>query len=380
MADRISVRTGGTRTRDPRAAAGELFAALDQPGIRFAVFYCSPDHDLPALAQALYQHFGDVNLIGCTTAGEITPGGYVEGALTGFSIASPDLDVYTQLIGLEPFDSAEVTRNAEAMSRRVSARRGTPASPTDTFAFLLTDGLAMQEEFLVSSIHQALHGIELVGGSAADGTRFQATQLYYRGRFHERIALLTLVRGDFPFVAFRTQHFEKSDARMVVTRADPVRRIVYEINGLPAGPEFARQIGLPLAGLTPLVFATHPVVVRVGGQYYVRSIARANPDGSLTFFCAIDTGIVLTIARGIDLVQNLEDAFAKVRAKIGTPQLVLGCDCILRHLEIQREGLEEPVSRIFSDNNVIGFATYGEQFNAMHVNQTFTGIAIGAGA
>jgi len=26
---------------------------------------------------------------------------------------------------------------------------------------------------------------------------------------------------------------------------------------------------------------------------------------------------------------------------------------------------------------VIGFATYGEQFNSMHVNQTFTGIAIG---
>lgn len=379
MADRISVRRGGTRTRDPQGAAGELFAALDQPGIRFAVFYCSPDYDLPALAQALYRHFGDVNLIGCTTAGEITPSGYVEGALTGFSIASADIDVYTQLIGLDPFDSVEVTRHTEAMTRRESIRRGTPASPTDTFAFLLTDGLAMQEEFLVSSIHQALHGIELVGGSAADGTRFEATELYYRGRFHQRIALLTLVRGDFPFVAFRTQHFERSDARMVVTRADPARRIVYEINGLPAGPEFARLIGLPPTDLTPLVFATHPVVVRVGGQDYVRSIARANPDGSLKFFCAIDTGIVLTIARGIDLVQNLKDAFAGINEKIGTPELVLGCDCILRHLEIQRQGLNEPVSRIFRDNNVIGFATYGEQFNAMHVNQTFTGIAIGTG-
>jgi len=26
---------------------------------------------------------------------------------------------------------------------------------------------------------------------------------------------------------------------------------------------------------------------------------------------------------------------------------------------------------------VIGFNTYGEQFNGMHLNQTFTGVAIG---
>jgi hypothetical protein len=35
------------------------------------------------------------------------------------------------------------------------------------------------------------------------------------------------------------------------------------------------------------------------------------------------------------------------------------------------------VGRIFAENKVIGFATYGEQYNAMHVNQTFTGVAIG---
>ena len=28
---------------------------------------------------------------------------------------------------------------------------------------------------------------------------------------------------------------------------------------------------------------------------------------------------------------------------------------------------------------MVGFSTYGEQFGAMHVNQTFTGIAIGRG-
>ncbi|MGE0114609.1 MAG: nitric oxide-sensing protein NosP [Steroidobacteraceae bacterium] len=377
MASSLSIRKGTSPSRDATEAAQELYAALYQPDIKLAIFYCTPDFDLPVLAQELHKLFKDVNLIGCTTAGEITPQGYLAGSLTGVSIASPNMDVATRLIPLEGFDSKTTGAGVEALLQQMVSRDGIPAGAADTFAFLLIDGLAMQEELVVSCIHQHLHGIELIGGSAADDVRFSATHLYYQGRFQQNIALLNLVRSDLPFVAFRTQHFLPSKHRMVVTRADPARRVVYEINGLPAAHEFARLVGIPITELTPLVFATHPVVVRVGGQYFVRSIAKVNEDDSLSFFCAIDEGIVLTIAEGVDMVDNLQQAFDQVRANLGEPQLVLGCDCILRRLESERSGIKERIGKIFAANNVIGFATYGEQFNAMHVNQTFTGIAIG---
>jgi hypothetical protein len=341
------------------------------------VFYCASDFDLPALAAELYRHFGDINLIGCTSAGEITPQGYLMGSLTGFSIASPDMDAATILIPLDPFDSAATGNDVVGLLKRLGVRDGLPPNATDTFAFMLIDGLSMQEEMTVSCVHQQLQGIELVGGSAADDVRFESTHLYFQGEFRRHVALLSLVRTRLPFMTFRTQHFVKSDTRMVVTRADPAERIVHEINGLPAAREFARLVGLAVAELTPLIFATHPVVVRIGGEYFVRSIAKVNDDESLTFFCAIDEGIVLTIARGVDMVENLRQAFDHVRSIIGPPQLVLGCDCILRRLETEREGIKERIGEIFAANNVVGFATYGEQFNAMHVNQTFTGIAIG---
>jgi hypothetical protein len=35
------------------------------------------------------------------------------------------------------------------------------------------------------------------------------------------------------------------------------------------------------------------------------------------------------------------------------------------------------ISDLYRRYNVAGFHTYGEQFNAMHLNQTFTGVAIG---
>jgi len=379
MRQELSIRRGVTRQTDPERAAQDLHAALAQPDITLAVFYCAPSYDLPALAAALKAQFGTTTLIGCTTAGEITPEGYLQNALTGFSVASDDFHVAVSRISLDPFDATATEQGADRLLRDLEDEHGTPPSPGDTFGFLLVDGLAMLEERLVSVIYRHLRGIELVGGSAADSTDFVATHIYHDGAFHRNIALLTLVRTSLPFKVFHTQHFENTEQRMVVTRADPAARRVYEINGLPAAREFARLIGLDVQELTPFIFATHPVVVRVGGRYYVRSIAYVHTDGSLQFFCAIANGIVLTVAKGVDMVDNLREAFEEVRASIGPPQLVLGCDCILRRLEVDRDGLGEAISDIFIENNVIGFATYGEQYNAMHVNQTFTGVAIGRG-
>jgi hypothetical protein len=116
--------------------------------------------------------------------------------------------------------------------------------------------------------------------------------------------------------------------------------------------------------------------VRVGGVYHVRAIQKVNPDNSLTFFCAIDEGLVLTIARSVDVVQDLRNLFERLKAEMGEPDLIIGCD-VLRNVEIEQQ-FKPVVSELFVRNGVIGFCTYGEQFNSMHVKQTFTGIAIGA--
>jgi hypothetical protein len=94
--------------------------------------------------------------------------------------------------------------------------------------------------------------------------------------------------------------------------------------------------------------------------------------------CAIEEGLAFRIARGVDLVANMQQSFAEMQAEIGPPQLVFGCDCILRKLEISENDLTERVGDVFEQNHAIGFATYGEQFRGVHVNQTLTGIAIGS--
>lgn len=372
----LCVKKGASQSLNPKQAVQELAAALYDPDAQLVVFYCSPSYDLDALGREIAARFAGLRVVGCTTAGEITPLGYLQGSITGVSIGGDGFRVATGHIdALRDFKFARGEALGEALLAEL-ARTGPVPTGETAFGFLLVDGLSQQEEGLVSSLYRSLRDIQLFGGSAGDSTRFERTFVYYDGAFHTDSAVFTIVCPKNRFLVFKTEHFIAGGEKMVVTEANPSQRIVTEINGEPAGQEYARMVGLAVDKLTPMIFSAHPVVVTIGGQTYVRSIQKVNDDESLTFFCAIEKGIVLTVARGVDLVENLAQAFASVREQIGPPQLILGCDCILRNLEVDQRGLTDRVSELMRENNVIGFATYGEQFNAMHVNQTFTGVAI----
>lgn len=379
----MPVRKGVSFAQDPWVAARELAALIRDPDAALTLFFCSSQYDLDQLGQALRDVFGPGLMVGCTTAGEITPLGHAEGSIVGvsfskhaFRAASVRVD---DLHGFELGKGDQLAADVLSEMTKASSKAARPSGES-CFGFLLSDGLAMQEELLVASIYRNLGDIQLFGGSAGDGISFRRTFIYHDGQFRTNCAVFTLIESKLPFCLFKTEHFEASHQKMVVTEADVTNRVVTEINGEPAGREYARIVGLDVNKLTPMIFASYPVVVRVGGHLYVRSIQQVNDDESLTFFCAIDRGIVLTVARGSDMVDNLARAFERVRGELGPPALILGCDCVLRYLEVQQTGIRAAIGALMSANNVVGFATYGEQFNGMHVNQTFTGVAIGGRA
>jgi hypothetical protein len=361
---------------DPRRAVRKLAADLRQPRTSPVAFFCSLSYDLGLLAAELAERFRGIDVIGCTTAGEITPIGYLDGSITGFSLSAECCCAVTELI--PNISELQVSQGGDVYERLAEAlaRRGHAIDPADTFCLMLIDGLCGNEETVLAALHRRLGAVPMLGGSAGDGLSFGRTYVYHHGRFHRDAALITLFKLNGAFRTFKHQHFTSTETRMVVTGADTAGRVVTEINAEPAGVEYARIIGLPYQELTPMIFAEFPVMVRVGGDYYVRSIQKVNEDASLSFYCAIDEGVVLTLARREDLVRKLADCFTELRREIGRPQLVIGFDCVLRSLEAEARQQRQVVSRLLSENNVIGFNTYGEQFNGMHLNHTLTGVAI----
>ncbi|MEO1091455.1 MAG: GfdT protein, partial [Pseudomonadota bacterium] len=77
------------------------------------------------------------------------------------------------------------------------------------------------------------------------------------------------------------------------------------------------------------------------------------------------------------VLDNLAGLFEELRHQLGEPLLVIGCDNVLRRLHLAQSGGLVRASALMRDNSVVGFNTFGEQFASMHVNQTFTGVAIG---
>ncbi len=139
---------------------------------------------------------------------------------------------------------------------------------------------------------------------------------------------------------------------------------------------YAQLIGMTVDQLNSVVFSQHPLMLRIGDDYYVRSVSNVEPDGSLKFFCAIVAGLVLTIGQGHSAIEAFNRDLQKVKQDMGEPVVIIGCDCILRRLEMEEQGIDDSVGRLMAKSKVVGFSTYGEQFNSVHVNQTFTGIAI----
>lgn len=372
------LRSAVSRRQDPRGAARELAEALQHTELGCVLFFCSAEYPLAALSLALNKAFNDVMVAGCTTAGEITPEGYGRGCIVAIGFDRRHFAVSCALIeDLAGFDLIGAQRLVDGLLDECRDQALAPVGE-NSFALTLLDGLSSCEEQVLATLDAALGRIPSFGGSAGDDNCLAHTHVYADGRFHGQAAVVVMINTRLPFEVFTTHHLRPRKEKLVVTRADRERRRVLELNALPAAEEYARLVGLPVDALAPEVFARHPLAVCLGDAHFVRSIQRVNDDGSLSFYCAVENGIVLTAMQQAPLLEDLETVFTGLTARLGEPVMVIGCDCFLRRLELESLELVIPASKLLARSQVVGFNTYGEQYHGMHINQTFTGVAIGS--
>ncbi len=351
----------------------DLARRIDGAAMALVMLFVSPDRDFAAVVAEARAAFPDCRTIACTTAGEIGPGGYVDGAI--IAVGLPAAHFAVDVVVAHPLDRLAGAGLAEEVVRRRAALAATAPHLPSVFGFVLIDGMSLAEDVFLAMIAPGLGPMPLFGGSAGDGRRFEATLLGCDGDVLGNAALLALIATDCRIRVFSLDHMTPTGRRMVVTGAEPARRTVTEINGAPAAREYARLVGRDPEQLDTFTFAAHPVVVRLGTDHHVRAIQRVTGAGELVFFSAIEEGMVLSLATPGDLSGHLESELAALGAA-GPPTDILACDCLLRRIEAEQVQKVRAVSETLARHRVVGFSTYGEQIGPIHINHTMTGVAL----
>ncbi|MCH2255571.1 nitric oxide-sensing protein NosP [Alteromonas macleodii] len=362
-----------------RDVANEILANVKCDEIELLLFHTSTLFDLDTVAKEISARFPHVNIVGCTSAGEFNKNGYGTEKLLAVAFLKNEFSIATALVpnlGEVNFDEAH---DIASGLRRALQGRERRYDTEQHFVISVLDGLTRHEEHFLETFATAFGNIPHLGGSAGDDLKLEATYVFYNGEFHRDAAVLLLVGTGKPFTVFSIDHINSPVSKLVVTHADPESRTVYEINGEPAAQYYASLLGMKAEDLTPDVFSMFPLAVMVGGKYFIRSIQKVDlATNAITFYCAVDIGIILTFVQMGDCIEALESKLDKLRAQLGEPEFVYACDCFLRRLEIQQGKNDHEIRRLQQMYNVAGFNAYGEHIHSVHLNQTFTGVYFAA--
>jgi hypothetical protein len=360
---------------NPVRAVAELSERLEAGQASCVLLFCSGQYDLRQLGAAIEKGI-PVPVAACTSAGQIGAGGFERGGITGVSLSSSDLCMRPLLLSPLALCQSQAVGLAREQARRMAANPG-----TRSFGILLIDGLSLWEEHVAWALYEALGNVPVVGGSAPPSPNHPQPAVYHAGKFSSDAAVLALFETHgLAFETFVTQHFVASETKLVITMADPNRRLVYEINGEPAARAYAHALGVEREQLGPSTFACHPLLLDMGDQLLPRAIRAHHPDHSLSMACAVEEGLVVSIAKSTDPLAALERSFTEVERRVPAPAACLVFDCLFRRFELEAYGLDGQVGALLARKGAVGFSSYGEQVGPLHVNHTLAGLALGAAA
>lgn len=376
----MQVCNGVSQLSDGAAAVAEIVQQWPQTKPNFIFIFHSTQQNSESVAQAIAKRFPGVPCAGCSTSGEHMNGAHYNGSLVMAGIWSPDIRWQaTVLENLSTLDEARARTTVDQMLKNFELDRD-HINPDKQFCLTFIDGLSMKEELVSAVVADALEGIPLLGGSAGDDLQFKETRIIVNGRSYAHAAALIMADSQDGFRIIKHQHFVKTPKQLVVTHVDTAQRRVYELDGMPALEAYAAALGLPPSQVTADVAFVNPLLFRVNNELYVRSVQKIESDGSIVFYCGVEEGMVLEIGDHLDMTRALsEDIQSFQPNQTQKAEFFLACNCILRALEAGKDNnfgkLGKSLQHI--SQNIIGFDTYGEQLNGLHINQTLVGIALG---
>lgn len=363
----MSIKTASSKKESVAEAVAEIKTSLNDAGAKLIIFFASSKYDPASISSKMAAAFPGVDVIGCSTSGEIISGAMLKGSIVAMAFDADIVeDIRVEVV--QKLKDGINTSKAVAGFEKHYGKKLSDMNYKKYLGVVLVDGLTCAEENLMDDIGNKTN-VFFVGGSAGDDLKFTATHVYANGKAYNAAAVLALIKVKNGFDIIKTQSFSVMNKELVATQVNEITREVIEFNNEPAAIAYAKALGVTVKEL-PGYFMHNPLGLMVGDEPFVRS-PQAVVGNNVKFYCSIKEGMELSLLESMNIVEETAKDIEEKLAEIENIAGMINFNCILRTLELENKGQCQKYADLFKKIPTIGFSTYGEQYLG-HINQTAT--------
>lgn len=357
-----TVTSGAPFSRDAGRHLGESLVQQLGSSPDGCLLFCSPEENLGDMVRGVCEAVGTGNLVGCTSAGEISSEGYSQHSAVLGGFASDQFDVHMACVN-------DIGLDSEGAGEKLAAA----FPPTVRFVQLFSDALEGNGCAVLRGMQRVLgDSIIIAGGAAADNMQFSRTLQFSGPQVHTRAAVAMGFSGSFSVGMGVSSGWSPIGIAKRVTRAEG--NVLYELNHQPALEVYKRFLGKHVDKL-PAVGAEYALGLVdhhgfMGREDYClmrASLAVNHEDGSIMYGGEVPEGAMVRFSC-CDSNSLLEAAAEACRAALSdlarnTPVMAFLYSCLARKVMLGRRTDEEwRIVRQELGRNIpiLGFYTFGE--------------------
>ncbi len=334
------------------------------------VYFVAPSYPVNEVSRLMADAFPTAQTVGCTSAGEMVSDMMLTDSIVAMAYGKNSISK------LKVEVLKNISKDKQAVStalKNMEAYFHTPMSqisPSRFVGMMLIDGQSQCEEYINDQVGN-LTNVIFVGGSAAANGLADPTYVLANGKAYTDAAVFVLMEPVNGFAFLKTQSLSLTDKKLMPTKVDESRRIVYEFNHRPAAEAYADALGVSVAEL-PKYFGTNPLALVFDTKnYFVRDPHSIMENGAMDFFCSVKEGMELTIVQAGDIVANTRKDMEQVWFHDRNIGAIIEFNCMSRRAELREKHQEQEYANLFKSVPTISFGTFGESYIG-HMNQTST--------
>jgi len=366
----LAIRTLSIKGADSKDIAQQAKTALGDFKVKLLLFFASSYYDESSPEQALCAAFPDSEIIGSTSHSEYCNSDYTNQSV---SIMAMDQDSIEDTC-IQVVENIDNEPDLHSLLEQMENHFGGKEEIFNRFdhyaGIVLFESSAKAEERFMDSLGTSTD-ILFVGGSSSAAEN-GISRVYANGKSYEKAAVLAILKTVNGYDVLKTQSAcVMSERKLLVTKSDLRRRILYEFDKRPCGEVYAEVLGVPTDQIQDY-FVSNPLGIVADGEIFVRTFDQIQDEG-ITLHCGLPEGSEINVLKIGNIVADTKQALDNTITY--QPAGVINFNCLYRTFEMLNKNLTEPYCALFGRYPSIGFSTGGEAFLG-HINETSTVLII----